>query len=139
MHGLRYTALFLVGLNMVIEGNSDIIVRCEFFTDTKAGPCQWLTFRNGFVLVIHQSFMALYKDVQSINDPLGNGLKVMVDIPQEHTLQRTEDGFVQEFSAGFVGLADEKAILITPNDIQLFVHKLDALHNRNEIVRLQLN
>ena len=124
---------------MVIEGNSDIIVRCEYFPDSSSGPCQWLTFRNGFVLVTHAKFMALYKDVQSIGDPLGNGLKAMVDIPKDQTLQYTEQGFVQEFSAGFVGLADEKAILITPNDIQLFQHKLDALHNRNEIVRLQLS
>lgn len=124
---------------MVIEGNSDIIVRCEFFTDGIAGQCQWLTFRNGFVLVIHQTFMALYKNADSMNDPLGNGLKVMVDIPQNQTLKPTEHGFVKEFSAGFVGLVDDKAILITPNDIQLFPNKLEALHNRNEIVRLQLN
>jgi hypothetical protein len=124
---------------MVIEGNSDIIVRCEFFTDAATGPCQWLTFRNGFVLVVHESFMALYKDAQSIGDPLGNGLKVMVDIPDDQILTSSEQGFVQSFSAGFVGLVDEKAILITPNDIQLFSDKSDALHNRNEIVRLQLN
>ena len=124
---------------MVIEGNSDIVVRCEFFADAVNGPCQWLTFRNGFVLVVHEAFMALYKDAQSIGDPLGNGLKVMVDIPQDQLLVQGEQGFVQAFSAGFVGLADDKAILITPNDIQLFPHKSDALHNRNEIVRLQLN
>jgi len=123
---------------MVIEGHSDIIVRCEFFTDATTGPCQWLTFRNGFVLVIHGAFMALYKDMSAIGDPLGNGLKAMVDIPSEQTLTPNEQGFVQEFSAGFVGLADDKAILITPNDIQLFPNKSDALHNRNEIVRLAL-
>lgn len=123
---------------MVIEGNSDIIVRCEYFADSESGPCQWLTFRNGFVLVIQNHFMALYKDAQAINDPLGNGLKAMVDIPQEAQLSPSDSGFVQEFSAGFVGLSGEKAILITPNDIQLFPNKLDALHNRNEIVRLAL-
>ncbi|MGB3667056.1 MAG: hypothetical protein WA963_08860 [Bermanella sp.] len=124
---------------MVIEGNSDIVVRCEFFADAVNGPCQWLTFRNGFVLVVHEAFMALYKDAQSIGDPLGNGLKVMVDIPADQVLEHSPQGFVKEFSAGFVGLVGDKAILITPNDIQLFPHKLDALHNLNEIVRLQLN
>lgn len=124
---------------MVIEGNSDIVVRCEFFADAVNGPCQWLTFRNGFVLVVHEAFMALYKDAQSIGDPLGNGLKVMVDIPADQVLKHSPQGFVKEFSAGFVGLVGDKAILITPNDIQLFPHKLDALHNLNEIVRLQLN
>lgn len=124
---------------MVIEGNSDIIVRCEFFNESTVQPAQWLTFRNGFVLVIQATFMALYKNIESINDPLGNGLKAMVDIPAEQTLGFSEQGFVEEFSAGFVGLVGEKAILITPNDIQLFPNKMDALHNRHEIVRLQLN
>lgn len=124
---------------MVIEGSSDIIVRCEFLHDHTDQPAQWLTFRNGFVLVIQSTFMALYKHIESINDPLGNGLKAMVDIPSEQVLAFSEQGFVAEFSAGFVGLVGEKAILITPNDIQLFPNKLDALHNRNEIVRLQLN
>ena len=32
----------------------------------------------------------------------------------------------------------KKAILITPNDIQLFKNKTDALHNRDEIARLKL-
>lgn len=123
---------------MVIEGNSDIIVRCEFFPASSAGPCQWLTFRNGFVLVVHRDYMALYKDEKAIGDPLGNGLKAIVDVPSEYALSQSEDGFVTEFSAGFVGLVGDKAILITPNDIQLFPNKLDALHNRNEVVRLAL-
>lgn len=122
---------------MVIEGNSDIVVRCEFQAQASQ-PSQWLTFRNGFVLVLQANVMALYKNVESINDPLGNGLKAMVDIPAEQTLQHEEIGFVREYSAGFVGLVDDKAILITPNDIQLFENKTDALHNRDEIARLAL-
>jgi len=120
---------------MLIEGSSDIIVRCEFKADSQT---QWLTFRNGFVLVLQPQAMALYKDAQSINDPLGNGLKAIVDVDAQQTLAVNESGFVSEFSAGFVGLVDDKAILITPNDIQLFPNKLDALHNRNEITRLAL-
>lgn len=123
---------------MIIEGSSDIIVRCEFFADASQ-PCQYLTFRNGFVLVLGRSFMALYKSQEAINDPLGNGLKAMVDLPESHQLSLHEqNGFVTEFSAGFVGLQGDKAILITPNDIQLFPSKLDALHNQNEIARLAL-
>lgn len=123
---------------MVIEGNSDIVVRCEYKRDELNQAAQWLTFRNGFVLILQPSFMALYKDVQSIHDPLGNGLKAMVDIPETFALHETNNGFVSSFSAGFVGLADDKAILITPNDIQLFANKTDALHNRDEIARLAL-
>jgi len=120
---------------MVIEGSSDIIVRCEFKDDNQA---QWLTFRNGFVLVLQPQAMALYKDESSIHDPLGNGLKAIVDINEDNKLALKDSGFVSEYSAGFVGLVDDKAILITPNDIQLFENKTDALHNRNEITRLAL-
>jgi len=123
---------------MVIEGNSDIVVRCEYKSDALNQSAQWLTFRNGFVLVLQSSVMALYKDEQSIYDPLGNGLKAMVDIPEAFTLHEGDNGFVASYSAGFVGLADDKAILITPNDIQLFKNKTDALHNRDEIARLAL-
>jgi len=35
-------------------------------------------------------------------------------------------------------LKDDKVILITPNDIQLFASKADALRNQNELARLQL-
>ena len=118
---------------MLIEGNSDIIKRCEFNSESAT---QWLTFRNDFVLVLAPSFIALYKDQQSIGDPLGNGLKAMEDLSVE--LAQTESGFVAQYQAGFVGLVDGKAILITPNDIQLFADKTDALHNRNELARLML-
>jgi hypothetical protein len=118
---------------MVIEGNSDIIKHCEFKAELK---CQWLVFRNDMVLVVSEDFMALYKNEASIGDPLGNGLKSMVELPK--TIGGQGEGFVKSYAAGFVGLVDGKAILITPNDIQLFSNSQDALHNQNEIARLKL-
>lgn len=123
---------------MILEGHSDIITRCEYISDGPHAPSQWLTFRNGFVLVLGEAFLSLYKNAESIGDPLGNGLKATVDLSSEFTLAVSPNGFVVNYAAGFVGLVDEKAILITPNDIQLFQNKTDALHNRDEIVRLKL-
>ena len=123
---------------MILEGHSDIITRCEFISDGPHAPSQWLTFRNGFILVLGKTFMSLYKSAESIGDPLGNGLKASVDFADEYTLTCSEKGYVSNYAAGFVGLVDDKAILITPNDIQLFKHKTDALHNRDEIARLKL-
>jgi len=122
---------------MVIEGNSDIIKHCEFKAELK---CQWLVFRNDMVLVVSEDFMALYKNEASIGDPLGNGLQGMVDLPETmpETVQGQGQGYVKNYAAGFVGLVDGKAILITPNDIQLFANSQDALHNQNEIARLKL-
>lgn len=123
---------------MVIEGSSDIVVRCEFIEQGDHANTQWLTFRNGNVLVLAAGFMALYKDTAAISDPLGNGLKAMTDLPEQSLLQFSSQGFVKEYTAGFIRLWDDKAILITPNDIQLFNNNMDALHNKNEITRLAL-
>jgi hypothetical protein len=123
---------------MVLEGSSDIIVRCEYINEGAHKGTQWLTFRNGFVLVLAQDLMALYKDAGSIGDPLGNGLKAMVELKGSAELIQGTSGLVSSYTAGFVGLMDEKAILITPNDIQLFSNKEDALYNRQELGRLEL-
>jgi hypothetical protein len=123
---------------MLLEGSSDIIVRCEYIAEGAHTGTQWLTFRNGFVLVLAEDLMALYKDAASIGDPLGNGLKAMVELKDRSLLVRGNNGLVSSYSAGFVGLMDDKAILITPNDIQLFKNKQDALYNRQELGRLEL-
>ncbi len=123
---------------MILSGSSDIVVKCEYFETGKHQGCQWLTFANGLVLVINRDFLALYKNESSIADELGNGLNVLVDLPSENQLKLTEQGLVREFRAGFVGLMDDKVILITPNDIQLFRGKQDALKNKDEITRLKL-
>lgn len=123
---------------MILSGSSDIIKQCEFFESGDYQGCQWLTFENNLLLVLSEKFMALYKNTAALNDALGNGLKAMVDLPEDAYLQVSEQGMVKEFRAGFVGLMDQKVILITPNDIQLFASKNDALRNQNEIARLAL-
>lgn len=124
---------------MLLEGSSDIILKCEYITEGAHEGAQWLTFRNGFVMVLTEDCMALYKDEASITDPLGNGLKAIAELKGHAQLVKTNKGIVTSFSAGFVGLNDEKAILITPNDIQLFKDKTDALYNRAELARLELS
>jgi hypothetical protein len=123
---------------MLLEGSSDIILKCEYMTSGAHQGSQWLTFRNGFVMVLTTDCMALYRDEVSITDPLGNGLKALADLKEGDQLLAAENGLISSFSAGFVGLNDEKAILITPNDIQLFANKTDALYNRDELARLEL-
>lgn len=123
---------------MILSGNSDIIAQCEYFPEGIQANSQWLSFSNGLILVLHNDFLALYKNAQSIGDELGNGLMELVDLPMANHLVQGEQGFVSEYKAGFVGLMDDKVILITPNDIQLFTNKMDALRNQNELARLQL-
>lgn len=119
---------------MILEGDSDIIQTCEWCPEKHI---QFLHFRNGSVLAISQGALAYYKSLDSVSDPLGNGLVDMVELTEP--LFATDQGFVEAFRAGFVGLHQERVILITPNDIQLFENKDDALRNQNEIARLSLN
>ncbi len=123
---------------MILSGNSDIIKKCEFFSTGLAEHSQWLSFSNGLVLVLHQDYLALYKNALAINDELGNGLIELVDLTGVARLALSEQGFVSEYKAGFVGLKDDKVILLTPNDIQLFACKADALRNQSELARLKL-
>ena len=119
---------------MILEGDSDIIQQCQWHGDK---GLQYLTFRNGSVLVISENALAFYKNEAAIYDPLGNGLLEMAELAEP--LVFGDQGFVTEYRAGFVGLANEMAILITPNDIQLFPNKESALRNQNEIARLKLS
>ncbi len=123
---------------MILSGNSDILVKCEFYPQGKHAGTQWLSFSNGLVLVLSETFLALYKNAGAIGDELGNGLQGLVDLSGDACLEKSTQGFVSEFKAGFVGLKDDKVILITPNDIQLFSNKLNALRNQDELARLQL-
>lgn len=118
---------------MILQGDSDIIQRCEWLPDSQM---QQLLFRNGSVLVISSEALAYYKSIEAISDPLGNGLVELVELSSP--VHPSENGFVLEYRAGFVGLTDDFVLLITPNDIQLFADKNDALRNQNEIARLQL-
>lgn len=120
-----------------MSGSSDIIVRREKFQLPSGVPCDALHFRNGLVLLISLNALALYKNAQSVFDPLGNGMLALEDI--EDDLQADAEGnIVQEYQAGYVGLSGGKVILITPNDIQLFPNKEAALRNKNEITRIKL-
>ncbi len=122
---------------MIIESQSDIIVGVRHALLKNGEASSQLTLRNGSLLVVAESALALYRSAESLEDPLGNGLVAMEDIPTASRLLQKE-GFVKEYQAGYIGLHDDKVILITPNDIQLFSSKFDALRNQNEIVRLQL-
>lgn len=122
---------------MIIEGDSDIIMSCEYEKLPSGDSIQYLSFRNGAVLAITVDAMAFYKDRQSIEDPLGNGLLDMVEITPD--IKFAEQGCVKEYRAGYIGLIDERVILITPNDIQLFVDKPSALRNQNVQVQLSLS
>ncbi len=120
---------------MILEGNSEIIQHCKT-VNLKANVLATIVeFTNGTCLVITCNNIAIYKDLCSTEDPLGNGLIDQVDIPEFQTPD-FETGFVKSYQAGFIKLIDERAILIMPSHIQLFSSNIDALNNQNEIAKL---
>ncbi|WP_428240279.1 hypothetical protein [Gynuella sp.] len=123
---------------MIFTDSSDIIVSSQL-ASVRGQTVELLYFRNEQVLMLTTSTLCLYRHERFIADELGNGLLAYVKLPAEHLLAQHQDHFVAELQAGYVGLVDGKALLITPVAIQLFPNKTDALYNRDEICRLNLS
>ena len=125
---------------MLIENSSDIVSNDQQLTLLSGELVDALTLINSQILVLSENTLSVYRSLDSIQDPLGNGLLHTAALEGAAELQRGEDGrFMAMKKAGIVGLFDEKVILITPNDIQLFANRNDALRNQNELARLSLN
>lgn len=123
---------------MLIENNSDIVKSSHAFLLKNGEPVEALELINGQVLVLAKNGLSLYKDQASIEDPLSNGLLHSATLAADYYLVANNDRFMESAQSGVVGLFDDKVILITPNDIQLFPNRHSALRNQDEIVRLQL-
>ena len=124
---------------MLIENSSDIVSNDQQLALHSGELVDALTLINSQILVLSENTLSVYRSLDSIQDPLGNGLLHTVALQGAAELVRGQDGrFMAMKKAGIVGLFDDKVILITPNDIQLFANRSDALRNQNELVRLSL-
>jgi len=124
---------------MLIENSSDIVSNDQQLALQSGELVDALTLINSQILVLSENTLSVYRSLDSIQDPLGNGLLHTVALQGAAELVRGQDGrFMAMKKAGVVGLFDDKVILITPNDIQLFANRNDALRNQKELVRLSL-
>ncbi|GLQ32767.1 hypothetical protein [Litoribrevibacter albus] len=123
---------------MIHQHSSNIIQANSQITLSNGAPAETLVFHNELTLVISEHTLAMFKSQQQVNDPLGNGLIDSVQLEGDSTLKIENDRLIKNYQSGFVGLVDGKAILITPNVIQLFPSSNDALRNQNELARLNL-
>jgi hypothetical protein len=135
---MRYNPSANQGIRMIIESNSDIIVSTEARKLGNGQAVELLHFRDGKVLALSHNAMALYQNSEAIEHPLGQGLMASSSFAEGFTLEDQQGQWVESYKAGFVGLHDGSALLITPISIQLFPNRQDALHNRNEIAKLML-
>lgn len=123
---------------MLVENNSNIVKSSHALTLKNGESVEALELINGQFLVLAQNGLSLYKTMVSIEDPLANGLLHAEELPVENLLIANDGRFMEAAQSGVVGLFDDKVILITPNDIQLFPNRYCALRNQDEIVRLEL-
>ncbi|MDO6681619.1 MULTISPECIES: hypothetical protein [unclassified Oceanobacter] len=122
---------------MLIETSSDLIVSSHV-TQLANGTCvDAATLLNGCVLTISCDGLALYRHLDALQDPLGNGLIRSVALTAEACLPDCSP-LILEYRAGYVGLEGGFVLLIGLNDVRLFACKQDALSNTNELQRLSL-
>ena len=118
---------------MLIENSSDIVRSSRLLVLAHGERGEALELINGQVLVLAENGLSLFKDFTAIDNPLANGGLHSVELDKTFYLQSNEGRFMQMNRSGVVGLFDEKVILITPNDIQLFPNRASALRNQDEI------
>lgn len=123
---------------MLVENSSDIVKDSLVLTLRHGESVEALKLINGQILVLAYNNISLFKNIESIEDPLASGLMHSVELSGDDCLKRQDDKFMAMNSAGVIGLFDEKIILITPNDIQLFPNRACALRNQDEIMSFHL-
>lgn len=123
---------------MLIETNSDVVQSSQLLTLKNGEQVEALTLINTQILLLAHNSLSLYKDLASIEDPLANGLLHSVALEELHYLVQKEGRFMEMTRSGLVGLFDDKVILLTPNDIQLFPSRASALRNQDEIMAFHL-
>lgn len=121
---------------MLFYGTSDIVESVQVRPLADGRPAERVCLKGGPVLVLSEAALGLYRDAEAPDDPLGNGLLDICELAGAHRLTPQDGRFVAEHRAGFIGLVDAKAVLITPVAIQLFAGRDDALRNRDALARL---
>lgn len=122
--------------SMLFYGSSDIVSELESRPLNDGQPAERVHLKGGPVLVLSTSALALYKDASAPDDPLGNGLLALAKLDDAHQLTPQEGRFVSDHRAGYIGLCDGQAVLVTPVAIVLYANRDDALRNRNALARL---
>jgi hypothetical protein len=124
---------------MSISGTSDIIKDVISLQLENTEKVQALVFRDGKLLILATQAIALHKSRTSFEDPLADSCLGYAELGPEHHLNWFDDSIIQEYQSGYVGLRDQRVILITPNAIQLFPGKKEALYNQQRIAQIILN
>lgn len=98
-----------------------------------------LELRDGSVLAIGAELVRYARDMKSLDDPLGNGMRGVIAIPAALAPRwEEESGFVAEQLGGAVLLHGGSALLVKPYSIEFYASANDALHARDCRGRIDL-
>ncbi len=123
---------------MIIEGSANLVNRLETLS-LQSQYVEALVLQNGRVIAISESAIALFKDFDTMQDPLGNSLLAIEAIPEAHQFECSASPWVSKHQAGFVEFSNGMGLLILPNDVRLYANRHDALKNHDAIVCLPLS
>lgn len=101
-------------------------------------PTELLLLHSGLVIALSETALACYRDIDSVGDPLGNGLISWADMVPGAKIQFENDHCIDRYKAGFVGLIDGQALLIAPYKVRLYPNNQDALRGLNCLAELAL-
>lgn len=88
--------------------------------------------RNGTCLSITVALVRFARDIGALADPLGNGMRGVVEIPADLAPRWVDgSGFLAEQAGGAIILHGGTTLLIKPFVIELYGSGLDALHGRD--------
>jgi hypothetical protein len=111
----------------------------DIVTETiNQAPCELITLHNGLIIALSASALSCYKNIDSLHDPLGNGLLSFADIHPDHPIQFKDKHCIATHTSGFVGLLDGKALLIAPFKVRLYPNNHDGLRGLNCLAELDL-
>ena len=123
-------------LNSIIMSNS---VVAEILTETlNHEPCELIKLHNGLIIALSPRALGCYRNLQSLHDPLGNGLISFSALEPEQHIAFQEQRCITTYSGGYVGLVDGKALLIAPYKVRLYPNNQDGLRGQNCLAELEL-
>lgn len=99
-----------------------------------------LRLRKGYCLAVSAALVRLARDRAALDDPLGNGVRAVLEIPPALAPQwMPGSGYVREQAGGAVLLHGGATLLLKPFAIELYATAPDALHARDCRGRIDLS
>lgn len=85
-------------------------------------------------MAFFQSYVGLYKSALMVDNPLGNGLLCLLELPDAMQSEwNNKTGYIAKVQGGCIILNSQAIVLLKPNTIELYSNGLDALHGRNSL------